>query len=74
MTSSNEGKLKAFVTTTEQAGGFVWVMALVDFEARETRNGLGGKLRHGGCGPRCRQRQARGDGQRSLTPGSSGTG
>ncbi len=29
MASSNEGNLKAFVQTAEQAGGFVWVLALV---------------------------------------------
>jgi hypothetical protein len=40
MASSNEGKMKAFVTTAEQAGGFVWVIALVDFEAREVKRAL----------------------------------
>ncbi|KND61885.1 hypothetical protein BVER_05950c [Candidatus Burkholderia verschuerenii] len=40
MASSNEGNLKAFVTTAEQSGGFVWVMALVDFESREVRRAM----------------------------------
>ncbi|GAB5099882.1 hypothetical protein P9250_25865 [Caballeronia sp. LP006] len=40
MTSSKEGNVRAFVQTAEQAGGFVWVLVLVDFEAREVRRAL----------------------------------
>jgi hypothetical protein len=40
MASSNEGRMQAFVQTAEQAGGFVWVIALVDFEARELKRAL----------------------------------
>ncbi|WP_277187700.1 hypothetical protein [Caballeronia sp. BR00000012568055] len=37
--SSNEAR-QAFVQTAEQAGGFVWVIALVDFETRELKRAL----------------------------------
>ncbi|MDR5738505.1 MULTISPECIES: hypothetical protein [unclassified Caballeronia] len=40
MASSNEGRLRAFVQTAEQAGGFVWVLALVDFEAQEVKRAM----------------------------------
>ncbi|WP_044042012.1 hypothetical protein [Caballeronia insecticola] len=40
MASSNEGNLRAFVQTAEQAGGFVWVITLVDFAAREVKRAL----------------------------------
>lgn len=41
MSSSNgNGSLKAFVQTAEQTGGFVWVITLVDFDAREVRRSL----------------------------------
>lgn len=40
MASSNEGNLGAFVQTAEQAGGFVWVIALVDFASREVKRAL----------------------------------
>jgi hypothetical protein len=39
-TSSSNGALKAFVQTAEQTGGFVWVITLVDFAAREVRRSL----------------------------------
>lgn len=40
MASSKEGDLRAFVQTAEQAGGFVWVIMLVDFAAREVKRAL----------------------------------
>jgi hypothetical protein len=40
MASSNEGNLRAFVQTAEQAGGFVWVIALVDFSTKELKRAL----------------------------------
>ncbi|WP_321798719.1 hypothetical protein [Caballeronia sp. J97] len=40
MASSNESDLRAFVQTAEQAGGFVWVITLVDFAAREVKRAL----------------------------------
>jgi len=40
MASSNEGDLRAFVQTAEQASGFVWVLTLVDFSAREVKRTL----------------------------------
>ncbi|KND54742.1 hypothetical protein BPUN_3985 [Candidatus Paraburkholderia kirkii] len=40
MASSNEGNLRAFVQTAEQAGGFVWVIVLVDFAAHEVKCAL----------------------------------
>ncbi|WP_248322154.1 MULTISPECIES: hypothetical protein [unclassified Caballeronia] len=40
MASSNEGKLRAFVQTAEQGGGFVWVITLVDFAAGEVKRAL----------------------------------
>ena len=40
MTLSNEGKLRAFVQTAEQAGGFVWVLTLVDFAAQEVKRAM----------------------------------
>ncbi|MCG7401367.1 MULTISPECIES: hypothetical protein [Caballeronia] len=40
MASSNEGDLRAFVQTAEQSGGFVWVITLVDFAAREVKRAL----------------------------------
>ncbi len=33
-------QLKAFVQTSEQAGEFVWIITLVDFDAREVRRTL----------------------------------
>lgn len=33
-------EVKAFVQTAEQTGGFVWVITLVDFAAREIRRSL----------------------------------
>ncbi|HEY1611111.1 MAG TPA: hypothetical protein VGG24_17740 [Paraburkholderia sp.] len=40
MTTSSSSELKAFVQTAEQTGGFVWVITLVDFAAREVRRSL----------------------------------
>ena len=40
MNAETQGDVKAFVQTAEQAGGFVWVIALVDFAAREVRRAL----------------------------------
>ncbi|GGD52335.1 MULTISPECIES: hypothetical protein [Caballeronia] len=40
MASSNEGRLRAFVQTAEQAGGFVWVLVLVDFQAQEIKRAM----------------------------------
>ncbi|WP_206995641.1 hypothetical protein [Trinickia mobilis] len=40
MNAEAQADVKAFVQTAEQAGGFVWVIALVDFAARELRRTL----------------------------------
>jgi hypothetical protein len=40
MNAQAQGDVKAFVQTAEQIGGFVWVIALVDFAARELRRTL----------------------------------
>lgn len=40
MTKRSSGDIKAFVQTAEQTGGFVWVITLVDFAAREVRRSL----------------------------------
>jgi len=40
MSTSSNSELKAFVQTAEQTGGFVWVITLVDFAAREVRRSL----------------------------------
>ena len=40
MNAEAHGDVKAFVQTAEQAGGFVWVIALVDFAAREVKRAL----------------------------------
>jgi hypothetical protein len=37
MTANSNSQLKAFVNTAEQAGEFVWVITLVDFNAREVK-------------------------------------
>ncbi|CAB3761488.1 hypothetical protein [Paraburkholderia humisilvae] len=36
----NSGNLRAFVQTAEHGGGFVWVITLVDFDARNVRRSL----------------------------------
>ena len=36
----SNGNLRAFVQTAERAGGFVWVIALVDFDAKNVRRAL----------------------------------
>jgi hypothetical protein len=36
----SNGNLRAFVQTAERAGGFVWVITLVDFDARNVRRAL----------------------------------
>jgi len=38
--AGTHGDIKAFVQTAEQTGGFVWVITLVDFAAREVRRSL----------------------------------
>ncbi len=40
MNVQHQGDVQAFVQTAEQAGGFVWVIALVDFAARDVRRAL----------------------------------
>ncbi|MFC0401266.1 hypothetical protein [Paraburkholderia rhizosphaerae] len=36
----SSANLRAFVQTAEHAGGFVWVISLVDFDARNVRRAL----------------------------------
>jgi len=36
----SNGNLRAFVQTAERAGGFVWVITLVDFDAKNVRRAL----------------------------------
>ncbi|TKC92339.1 hypothetical protein FAZ69_01250 [Trinickia terrae] len=40
MNVATQADVKAFVQTAEQAGGFVWVISLVDFAAREVKRAL----------------------------------
>jgi len=40
MSTSSDGALKAFVQTAEHTGGFVWIITLVDFAARDVRRSL----------------------------------
>ena len=40
MKSSDQGDVRAFVQTAEQAGEYVWVITLVDFGAREVKRSL----------------------------------
>jgi hypothetical protein len=40
MNTEDKGDVCAFVQTAEQIGGWVWVISLVDFEAREVRRSL----------------------------------
>ncbi|MGV2292611.1 hypothetical protein AAHK20_28150 [Trinickia sp. YCB016] len=40
MNAETHADLKAFVQTAERSGGFVWVIALVDFAARDVRRAL----------------------------------
>jgi hypothetical protein len=40
MNAHANGDVKAFVHTAEQTGGWVWVITLVDFNAREVRRAL----------------------------------
>ncbi|CAD6511019.1 hypothetical protein ACFQ3P_02095 [Paraburkholderia sabiae] len=37
MKADERGDVRAFVQTAEQAGDYVWVIALVDFGAREVK-------------------------------------
>ncbi|WP_028218146.1 hypothetical protein [Paraburkholderia oxyphila] len=37
MNASNKGDVSAFVHTAERTGGWVWVISLVDFAARDVR-------------------------------------
>ncbi|SKD00061.1 hypothetical protein SAMN05445504_7945 [Burkholderia sp. CF099] len=40
MKAGDKGDVRAFVQTAEQAGDFVWVIALIDFGAREVKRTL----------------------------------
>jgi hypothetical protein len=40
MATANDSKLRAVVQTAEQAGGFVWVITLVDFGAGEVKRSM----------------------------------
>jgi hypothetical protein len=40
MNAEHQSEMQAFVLTAEQSGGFVWVIALVDFTARDVRRAL----------------------------------
>jgi hypothetical protein len=40
MGSANNGNVRAVVQTAEQAGGFVWVISLVDFAAGEVKRSM----------------------------------
>jgi hypothetical protein len=40
MNTEDKGDVCAFVQTAEQIGGWVWVISLVDFDAREVRRSL----------------------------------
>ncbi|TAM02946.1 MAG: hypothetical protein EPN70_15610 [Paraburkholderia sp.] len=40
MNAQGKGDVRAFVQTAEQTGGWVWVITLVDFDAREVRRSL----------------------------------
>lgn len=40
MASESRPNLKAFVQTAPQAGRYVWVVALVDFDARQVRRAI----------------------------------
>jgi len=37
MNAGNKGDVSAFVHTAEHTGGWVWVISLVDFAARDVR-------------------------------------
>jgi hypothetical protein len=40
MKAEDKGDVRAFVQTAEQAGGYVWVVTLVDFGVREVKRSL----------------------------------
>ncbi|MFC5431423.1 hypothetical protein ACFPTO_21840 [Paraburkholderia denitrificans] len=40
MNAQGKGDVRASVQTAEQIGGWVWVITLVDFDAREVRRSL----------------------------------
>jgi hypothetical protein len=40
MKANGNGEVQAFVQTAEQTGGYVWVITLVDFAAREIKRSL----------------------------------
>jgi hypothetical protein len=40
MKANEKGNMRAFVTTAEQIGGWVWVITLVDFDARDVRRSI----------------------------------
>jgi hypothetical protein len=40
MNTKDKGDVRAFVQTAERTGGWVWIISLVDFTAREVRRSL----------------------------------
>ncbi len=40
MNTDHGGDVRAFVQTAEQEGGYVWVITLVDFDARQVKRSL----------------------------------
>lgn len=40
MNANDKGDVRAFVQTAERTGGWVWVITLVDFAARDVRRSL----------------------------------
>ncbi len=40
MSTEQSGDVRAFVQTAERAGGYVWVITLVDFAARQVKRSL----------------------------------
>ncbi|HTI18524.1 MAG TPA: hypothetical protein VL598_12735 [Trinickia sp.] len=40
MKTDHSGDVQAFVQTAEQAGGYVWVITLVDFADRQVKRSL----------------------------------
>lgn len=40
MNATTHGDISAFVQTAEREGGYVWVLTLVDFAAREVKRSL----------------------------------
>jgi hypothetical protein len=40
MKTEHSGDVRAFIQTAEQAGSYVWVITLVDFDARQVKRSL----------------------------------